>query len=252
MNKKQIEKLIYSGSDKDYSLGNGLYIRVRKSSKVWIYRGTISGKPRVKTIGKFPDIATDEARKAALQLRHDFKSLNNGDTVKAFLHKYYTEAVLGSKNKRGAPHKRPLMAKRYLDQIEEQLGLKKMDSVTRKELISFIADYSKRGARVADVLRGQLKSVFDYAVFHGVVKNNPMLQIDSRVTGYRAVSRERVLTDQEIILIFNSTHRNARLLRFLLLTGLRISEAQSGYKDGDFWRLDAGTTKNNKAHWVCI
>ena len=78
MNKKQIEKLIYSGSDKDYSFSGGLYIRNRKSSKVWIYRGTISGKPRGKTIGTFPDIATDEARKTALQLRHYFKYPTDG------------------------------------------------------------------------------------------------------------------------------------------------------------------------------
>ena len=47
-----------------------------------------------------------------------------------------------------------------------------------------------------------------------------------------------------------SRANNSALLRFLLLTGLRISEGQSGHADGDFWRMKK--TKNGKPHWVYL
>jgi len=43
---------------------------------------------------------------------------------------------------------------------------------------------------------------------------------------------------------------NARVLRFLMLTGLRISEAQKGHQDGDRWIVPAAISKNKKPHWV--
>jgi len=68
MNKKEISKLEYYGHDKDYSIGDGLYIRVRKSSKVWIFRGRLEGKAKVKTIGKFPEVEIIPAKKKAYPL----------------------------------------------------------------------------------------------------------------------------------------------------------------------------------------
>mgnify|MGYP000326530091 CR=1 FL=1 len=252
MNKKQIESLSYCGHDKDYSIAHGLYVRVRKASKVWIYRGTIQGKSRVKTIGKFPDITSEAAKQAALQYRQDFKVLDNDDTVKTFIKKYYDDCILGNKNKRGQPHKRPKQAKRYLDQIEVKFGTKRIDSISRRQLITYLEEYSKRGARTGDVMRNHLKAVFGFAVFHSMIKTNPMLEVDSRVTGYRAVSRDRVLSDKEIKLVFSCTHKNGGLLRFLLLTGIRIGEANHCYQDGDLFRIKAEHTKNGKPHWVYL
>ena len=46
------------------------------------------------------------------------------------------------------------------------------------------------------------------------------------------------------------TTENAKLIKFLLLTGLRISEAQGGYVDGNKFRVD--DSKNGKSHWVYL
>ena len=252
MNKKEILKLEYCGHDKDYSIGDGLYIRVRKASKIWIYRGRLEGKAKVKTIGKFPEVEIIPAKKKALQLKEDFEKLSNDESMSTFIEKFYKDTVLGVKNKRGKPHKRPEQARRYLDIISDEFGTIRVDSITRRHLIKYLEKYSQGKPRSGDVMRSQLKSVFNYGLFHGLIINNPMDQVDNRVTGYRASSRDRVLSDEEIRLIFNSTHNNSRILRFLLLTGLRIGEVNLSYREGDFLYLEAEDAKNGKAHWVYL
>jgi integrase len=48
------------------------------------------------------------------------------------------------------------------------------------------------------------------------------------------------------------TEDNVRMLRFLLLTGLRISEARKGYQNGDKWIVPKDLSKNGKSHWVYL
>ena len=129
------------------------------------------------------------------------------------------------------------------------------------QLVKLIQDYSSRGARMADQHRSNLKRLFSYAVELGHRDDNPMLEVSSRITGYEPNPRERVLSDDEIKDMWNwknndhdwqRTEDNVRMLRFLLLTGLRISEARKGYRDGDKWVAPKELSKNGKAHWVYL
>ena len=80
--------------------------------------------------------------------------------------------------------------------------------------------------------------------------DNPAAVIGARVTGYKYEPITRVLTHDEIRQLWAWTGDNAALLRFLLLTGLRISEAQRGRAEGPLWRVEK--TKNGKPHWVFL
>ena len=86
----------------------------------------------------------------------------------------------------------------------------------------------------------------------GYRDDNPAAEISTRVSGYSAKPRERVLTDTEITMVMQSVHDNAPMLRFLLLTGLRIGEAQNGHLDGDYWIVPAEYSKNGRAHWAYL
>lgn len=250
MNKRDIERLTYSGHDKDYSLGKGLYVKVRKTSKTWVFRTKVGGKTRIKTIGKFPAMSISEALAAAIELKRTAGEVNDIVTMSIYIDTYYKDSVLGSHNKYKKPHKRPEQALRYLNIIRDKFGLKRLDNITKGELSSFIREYSRRGARTGDVMRVHLSSLFADAFECGKVSSNPMAGITSKASGYAPVSRNRVLSDAEILLLFKSEHQNARVLRFLLLTGLRISEAQQGYVDGDVFRVD--DSKNGKPHWAYL
>ena len=88
-----------------------------------------------------------------------------------------------------------------------------------------------------------------------------MLDVTSRITGYIPKSRDRVLSDDEIKDMWTwknnpqgwqRTEDNTRILRFLLLTGLRINEARNGYQVGNKWIVPKEISKNGNAHWVYL
>jgi hypothetical protein len=62
MNENQIKALNWN-KDKIIGLGDGLYLRVRKSSKTYIIRKTVDKKAQVITLGKSPALSKLDAMK---------------------------------------------------------------------------------------------------------------------------------------------------------------------------------------------
>jgi integrase len=125
--------------------------------------------------------------------------------------------------------------------------------VRRTDVVCVIQGYISNGRRTADQLRSQLRSLFSYAVELGYIEHNPAAEISTRVTGYTYKPRERVLTDAEIKHIWHEQHGHARLMRFLLLTGVRIGEARNGQPHDaidNIWTIPAEISKNGRAHRV--
>lgn len=232
-------------TDKDQMLsdGAGLYLRIRPGgSKKWVVRKKYNGKTSIMTLGAYPGISLKQARlKAAeMALKADLTSAR----VDELSEKYLREVVEPT-------HKRPELVRGYFDRaIIPSIGNKKVRDVTRVELVQLVQSYSKRGARTADQLRSNLKKLFGYAAELGFVDFNPMLDVTRRVAGYRPVARDRVLTNEEIRFLWKLDSPNARMLRFLLLTGLRIGEAQKGYQEETRWIVPERYSKNEKSHWV--
>jgi len=192
------------------------------------------------TIGKHPDLSLKAARKEAAKITE--ASTVSVVTVEQLVAKYMSEVV-------ERKHKRSELAQGYMDRaVLPLIGTQKVRDITRAQLVKLIQDYSKRGARTADQLRSNLKKLFSYAVELGHCESNPMLEVSSRVTGYISNPRERVLSDNEIQEMWTwknnqqgwqRTEDNVRMLKFLLLTGLRISEARKGYQKGGKWIVES-------------
>ena len=252
-NEQSIRSIKWNGNDTRLSIGDCLQLQVRKSSKTWLVRRRIDGKASVTTIGRYPQLSLKKARAEALKLT--MAVTVSVFTVEQLVTKYMDEVV-------SCKHKRPELAQGYMDRaVLPVIGSRKVSDVTRAELVALIQDYSERGARTADQLRSNLKKLFSYAVELGHRDDNPMLEVTSRITGYIPSPRERVLSDEEIRDMWawknneqgwQRTEDNVRMLRFLLLTGLRISEARKGYQDGDKWIVSKELSKNGKAHWVYL
>ena len=232
-------------TDKDQWLndGDGLYLRIHKGgSKVWIIRRKQFGKTQIITLDRYPTMKLKQARLKAAE--YQLKKDVSNTSVETLANKYLDEVVRKD-------FKRPHYAEGYFNKtIIPKLGNKKVRDVSRANLVTLIQQYSKRGARTADALRSHLKKMFGYAVELGYIDTNPMNDVTRRVAGYKPVARDRVLSDDEIKLLWAEPKANAKTLRFLLLTGLRISEAQQGLQDGDRWIVPAELSKNGRAHWV--
>lgn len=258
MNEYNITKLKWDTKDKVVRIEPGLYVNIRKNSKTYLIRKTINRKKHVITLGLTKDISLKEARLQAAQyaLVNDVSKA----AVSKLIEQYRKDVVDPSS-------KVPKQVYGYLNHIDERFGHKKVIDIERFDLVEFIKEYSRdRGARSADRVRSYLKQLFSYGVELGYLKElNPMSEVTKRVTGYIAIDRKRVLDDSEIRMVWSWVNRkkgwqktedNARVIKFLLLTGLRINEARVGYVKGNKFIIDDTKGKHPKhikvPHWVYL
>jgi integrase len=217
--------------------GSGLYLRVRSSgSKTFIVRRKERGKTKIITLGDWPALSLKEAYRSAITVK------TPGDTTMNDLVRKYQEIVISK-------HARPKQFDCYSGRILDSMGNTRVSEITTKRLSELVSAH-RSTPRSADSLRSHLKAMFSLAMELGWRDDNPASSIGSRITGYKYEPVTRVLTHEEIRQLWAWEGSNAALLRFLLLTGLRISEGRSGSVDGDFWKLK--NTKNGKPHWVYL
>jgi len=249
-NETAIKRLRYSDKDQWISdpATRGLYLRVSKSESsgtiehaAWVVRQKIHGKTHRNVIGHWPSMTLQDARRQRdIVLGVDVKD----QTTVAGLLDEYDQAVV-SHQKSGN------QARGYLRHVRNRFGSRLANTVRRAELTGMLQKYSREhGARSADRLLSFLRGCFGYAVECGYIQASPIEGVTKRVTGYRHKPRERVLSDDELVLIWGWKGHQADLLRFLALTALRIGEAQQGHRDGDRWNVPAQISKNTDAHWV--
>lgn len=255
-----IKSIKWDGKDKRIVIGDGLTLQIRKKSLTWIIRRMKNGKTTVTTIGKHPAMSLKEAKAEAA--KKALEESASGMKVSRLIEKYMKEVIYD--------HRRPDFVQGYFDRaIIPEIGNRKVSDITRGELVTIIQNYRTKaaksnrgdGARSADQLRSNLKKLFSYSVELGIRDANPMNDVTRRIAGYKPKATERVLTDEEIRAMWSwknpkqgwqKTEQNLRVAKFLLLTGLRISEAQKGYQDGDKWIVPQAISKNKKPHWVFL
>jgi len=240
---RQARAIHWEGKDRLVSAGDRLYLNVRQNSKTWLIRRRLpSGKMVVRTLGQYPTMSVREAR--AIAVAEGMKKVLSNMTVKDLAETYFDEVVK-------IEHRRPELIRGYLDRgILPELGDRRITELNPADIAAAILAYRERGPRTADQLRSVLRALFTFAVENGIRSDNPAAPLTRRVSGYRPKARERVLTDDELVKVWSITHEHGRLLRFLLLTGLRITEAQKGERDGHRWHVSAALSKNKRPHWV--
>ena len=105
----------------------------------------------------------------------------------------------------------------------------------------------ERGApTVANKVLRILKHMFDYAIKRHITQHNPASAFDLSDAGGKEAARERALTKEELVLLFDTMRKakgfsqvNLITMRLLLMFGVRKSELAQSRKD-DF-DLDKGT-----------
>lgn len=229
--------------DKWKSDGDGLNIRVRPNgSTTWVIRRKKRGpdgkdKTTIETIGEFPDMDCNAAR-AALAKRSFSPNLKK-TTLAELLDEWYSRRI--------EPRYRVTKnISTYIARAKAELGNTTLARLTTLQLVRWLQKYAEKTPVAANRCASNIKLALNYAVECGYLDRNPLAPVTNRVIGGEEKTRNRHLTDDEIRWVFSDKCRP--ILRFLLLTGLRISEAQQGYRDGDRFRIDH--TKNGDAHWV--
>jgi integrase len=237
MNEADIKLIKQRPTDFMVGCGSSLWLRVRTTGrKTFIVRRKQGSKTKIITLGDWPTLSLKDATRLAVTAKTPGEA-----TVNDLLQQYHDAVISG--------HARPKQFATYKSRIRLAIGNMKVTEVTAKRLSELISE-SRGTPRSADSLRSHLKAMFSLAIELGWRTDNPASVIGARVTGYKYEPITRVLTHEEIRQLWSWEGNNAALLRFLLLTGLRISEGQRGRADGALWRIDK--TKNGKPHWVYL
>jgi integrase len=229
-------------SDRD-----GLYLRIRATGgKSWVIRRKRSGTAEVITLGAWPKLSLAEARKKAAAFAG--KNINN-TTLGELLDVWYSDAVLPK-------YRRPLEVQGYIARLEPVLKATKLRDLERVEARDALRRYAKRrGDVAANRLLSILKTALRFGVDAGYLETSPLDRLSAELVGGTQESRARVLTDAEIAKLWHTDSQHTPLLRFLLLTGQRIGEAQRAMWSsirGDRWHIPAEHSKNGRAHWVAL
>src|SRR5258708_3596726 len=94
-----------------------------------------------------------------------------------------------------------------------------------------------------------------FAVDAGYIEISPVDRLSNELVGGAETSRDRVLTDEELRRLWQASSTHTPLLRFLVLTGQRIGEAQRAtwsHVLGGRWHIPKEHSKNHRAHWVAL
>lgn len=231
--------------DREKLIGDerGLYIRCYPSGrKSWLYRTRKGGSWKTRNLGEWPAVSLAEARTKAAALTN--QDMPDAATFGALLDEWFQRRI--------EPRYRVTKnIEVYVKRGKDELGNIQLSALTTKRMTDSLIKYAAVAPVAANRCLSNWKLALKYAVERGLIERSPLENTTTAVAGGEEKSRARVLTDKEIKALWTDPHEHAPLLQFLLLTGLRISEAQAATHDdleGD--KLHIPENKSNRPHWV--
>ena len=237
----------------------GFGLRIRAGGKrTWIAQYRIGSKQRRMTVGSTQKVDLDEARRRArtalgkVSLGADPQMLKAEAQTQAAI----TLALVAERYLSGYAANR--LKPRSLSEVERHLrkhwaplGNMGINAVKRAHVASRIAAISSSsGPFAANRARAALSALFSWAIGEGLSDNNPVAGTH-RATD--EVSRDRVLSDAELVLVWREagTGDYSAIIRLLILTACRREEV-SGVTwtelRGPTWAIPGVRTKNGLPH----
>lgn len=239
--------------EKDYTMsdGGGLYMFVRTyGKKEWFFRYTspLTGKRRKQSLGRFPDVLLQQARKAVANQRatldqrqdplfeaekgirqqvkeHTKRRQLERHTVEAVFH-MWRQADLQNRKDHGIDTERA-----FIKDVFPVIGRKPISEVTRQDIRDVLdRPLGRKSKRMANRLLSDLKQFLGYAQDEELTENDPTRRMfKSRVGGIEK-SRERTLSADEITILaqklpdsgLSTSYQCAIWL--MLATGCRVDE----------------------------
>ncbi len=251
--------------------GQGLYFRKQTAPGAsWVFRYRFAGRPRLMTLGNFPDMplgdARVEARRARVLLdkgsdpmserRAKFQAVQKQRSCGQLAEDWYSAEVLHG----GIKH--PQVARRHLDRyLLPSLGSMMAAEVTADDVGKMLGRIRTKFPTAANDLLRYTKRVFDYGLRRQWLQSNPAsLLSPKRDAGGLESPRTRSLSERELQQLFRVADRapsfgeaNALAVKLLLSLCVRKSELlgarwaefdlNGGTKQGLVWHLPSGRTK---------
>ena len=252
-----------------YGDGDTLYLLVKPGgSKSWVQRLVVQGKPTDIGLGGFPSVSLAEAREAAFENRR--LARRGGDPLagkREAKSPTFREAAESTRDatrarwRNGKTEKiwNGVLAKRAYPAI----GNKRVDLVTREDVLRILAPVWSDKPEVARRLRQFMRATFRWCQAHGFIDSNPAGEaIEGALPAMPAVKHHyRALPYAEVTAALRKVDDTGAsmaakaCLRFLVLTAVRSGEARDATwseidVDAREWRIPAERMKMATAHVV--
>jgi len=268
--------------DKPYKLadGYGLYFHVAKSGKrTWRYRFKIAGTESTFTLGEYPQMSLEQARKCRVDAREKVKAginparerrekkqaLREGEEATRKTGKNSFEFVahewIGQQRERWSrDHSNAVLATLARD-VFPRIGAHRVDTITPPMVLDVVRNIESRGAlEVAHKVLQRMNAVFRYAVQTGLATWNPAADMKG-VLKTRKVTHRAALDLEELpeflhTLTVSDIHVTTRLaLKFTILTAARSGEVRGATWDEmnleeALWRIPGERMKMDSPHNV--
>ena len=199
----------------------GLALRVTPSgAKSWTFRYRNIGRQQKRiNLGRYPAVRLVEARDAAYRV---LASLAEGgdpaaekkgqkararararqlESVGDLIERYLVDAEIGRHKPNGRPKRAGTVAldRYYFERlVKPKFGNLSLHDLTRSHVQAFLNDVARAGASNARHCRNVIRQAYNYAIRREITDKNPATLAELS----RLVSRERVLTDAELRLIW--------------------------------------------------
>ncbi|EOI6391681.1 tyrosine-type recombinase/integrase [Yersinia enterocolitica] len=257
--------------------GNGLYLCFPKNYAIpfWRFRYKFVGKPRSMVIASYGELSLSKARDTAKELSarvslgydvagekqerkaealEKMEAEKNAMRVSELAAEYFERQILPR-------WKHPDILRRRIDKdINPHIGSMKLEDVKPRHIDDMLKAIVDRGAPTiaTDVLRWT-RRIFDYGIKRHALEVNPCSAFEVADAGGKEVSRDRWLTRDELIRLFQAmrmakgfSRQNEITFKLLLALCVRKMElCAARWEEFDFdaaiWHLPAERSKNGDA-----
>jgi integrase len=239
-----------------------LGLRVSSSGrKTWFIMYRSKGRLRRLTLGTYPALSLADARGQAAAARHvvaegEDPAVQKYDARHALMMADLAAQYLDMYAK---VHKKSWRedARLLHHEVLPNWGHRKAFDITRRDVIALLDRIVERGAPIqANRVLALIRKLYNWAISRDLLEHNPCLQVKPPGKEHQ---RDRVLSDDEIRLVWNATEQLdpliATQLKLRLLTAQRGGEVRTmRWEDVDvasgWWTIPGQIAKNGLAHRV--
>ncbi len=226
--------------------GGGLYLDLTKAGgRYWRMKYRHGGKEKLLALGVYPAVSLKEARARADEARQQLQAGGDPGEVrkearaKAEHEAVNTlEAVAEDWLKHQAGRWEPLTMTRIRASLKghvfKKLGARPLASIKPREVMDAVKAVEAGGAgEQAGRLLQRIKAIYRWAVTHGRLETNPMLDlVPSEILKPREVKHRAALADKDLpeflnkLAAYDGDRHTVHALRLLVLSGTRPGEVR--------------------------
>jgi len=263
----QLRNWVKSGTPIVKSDGDGLTFTLSAGHTAsWVLRYRLNGKQRELTLGRYPDLTLEAARRLATKKRVDVqqgidvareKQKAKQDAVRAWTFKRLADDYLGKASERLAKVTVDGRRQQLRDYVIGRIGHLAAREVTASDIVEIVERSAEKSLHVARLVLIVVREVFAHGVARHVVESNPCLHVKAKaIIGAPPDRRTRImLSDVELAAMLPAlshiTQPNALAVKILLATCTRIGElTKAEWKHIDIerreWTIPPEHSKNKK------